>query len=61
VRQRPLNVNNARRRSKLNKEPMPNQNRLTDTVDDAKRKKMLNNLPKKNDKTNYNHEKCTVE
>jgi len=47
----PLNVNNARRHSKLIKKPMPNQNRLTDTVNDAKRKKMLNNLPKK-DKTN---------
>jgi len=52
VQQRPLNVNNARKRSKLIKELMPNQNRLTDTVDDAKRKKMLSNLPKKNDKTN---------
>jgi len=39
VQQRPRNVNNARRRSKLIKEPMPNQNRLTDTVDDAKRKR----------------------
>jgi len=39
VQQRPLNVNNARRRSKLIKEPMSNQNRLTDTVDNAKRKK----------------------
>jgi len=39
VRQRPLNVNNARTRSKLIKIPMPNQKRHTDTINDAKRKK----------------------
>jgi len=52
VQQCPLNVNNARRHSKLIKIPMQNQNRLTDTIDNAKRKRMLNNLPKKNHKTN---------